>query len=332
MEKLRHIDESALSIRRKRYGRGFQYFGANGRKITDKRKLRRFRKLAIPPMWDDVLVCKLENGHIQAIGRDRKGRRQYIYHPEWERRRQQEKFARMAQFGRRLPGLRKRCRATLRASGWSRDKVLALMLMVLDDTGIRAGNKSYTRENQTHGLSTLRRKHLELRGKTLLLRFKGKGGKERGVEIGDPALARMVRHAASQPGYELFRYKDEGGQWQTVDSEDLNDAIHDLLGDGFSCKDFRTWVATRLAVEWYPEAAERKKESPRRKLENILLRKVADELGNTPAVCREHYVHPAILQAVREGTMPAPGSAKDDRAAHGYSAAEKLALRLLPGS
>jgi len=297
-KQIQKVDDESLSITRKRYGRGFQYFNEFGEKITDKALLRRLRKLIIPPMWDAVHICKWSDGHIQATGRDLKGRKQYIYHSEWERMRQEAKFAKMAEFGRQLPVIRKAAMKHISQKGWGKEKVLSLMIFILDETGIRIGNRQYANRNGTYGLSTLRRKHVHLSEESMIFEFKGKSGKLRHVEIDDEELIQMVRKSAEQPGYELFRYQDTNGSFTNIDSEDVNTFIREHGSEEFSSKDFRTWVASRLAIEFYPEALHISKVKKRKKFTNILLRLVADALGNTPTVCRSYYVHPIVMQAI----------------------------------
>ena len=301
--KIQKVDDDSLSISRRKYGRGFQYFDENNKKVTSKKLLRRLKELIIPPMWSSVYICKWPDGHIQAIGRDLKGRKQYIYHSEWERKRQQEKFAKMVDFGKQLPKLRKIVQQHIQSEQWNKNKILSLMVSMLDETGIRIGNRQYAERNGTYGLSTLRRKHVELKGQKLILEYKGKSNKQRHVEIDDPELIQLIKQTAELPGYELFRYIDDDGNSQNVDSEDVNDYIHKYMGEKFYSKDFRTWVASRLVIELYPTAIKIKKEAKRSKFTNILLRLVADELGNTPTVCRSYYIHPTILNKIEDQSL-----------------------------
>lgn len=319
-----------MCITRRKYGRGFQYFDNQGVKITSQKVLRRFRKLVIPPMWSEVKICKWPDGHIQATGRDPKGRKQYIYHSVWSQQRQLEKFNRMKAFGLALPGLRRTCQEKVSATAdWTREMVLSLMVLILDETGIRIGNQEYAERNDTYGLSTLRRKHLTVARDGVRFKYQGKSGKQREVTVEEAELSRHIREAAELPGYEIFRYQNGHRNWENVDSEDVNAFIRQQIGEDFSSKDFRTWTASRLAVAYFPEAQARKEQYPRRKLTNILLRLVAQELGNTPTVCRTHYVHPAVLQAVEDGSLPAPTEVPAAQAAHEHSRAERLLLGLI---
>lgn len=315
-----------MTISRKKWGNGFRYVNSDGKFIANKSLLKRLKKLVIPPMWTDVQICKFDDGHIQATGRDLKGRKQYIYHSQWEKQRQQEKFLRLKTFGKLLPEVRKICHSKIKVPGWGKDKVLSLVLLILDETGIRIGNRQYTRRNETYGLTTLRRKHLTVENGEATFNFVGKRSKEREVTFDDDELVKLIRKNAAMPGYEIFKYKD-GASLIDVDSSDVNAYIHELCGDEVSSKDFRTWVATRYAVELYPSALKLKEEAPRKKFTNILIRQVADELGNTPTICRDYYVHPTILNLVEQKKLPVITALKN----HTYklNAAEKVILDVI---
>lgn len=304
MKLLEYIDDGALCISRKPYGRGYRYYDASGNGIVDSRQLRRFRSLAIPPMWNDVMICKLENGHIQVVGRDAKSRKQYIYHPLWQKQQQAEKFKKMRDFSLRLPHVRAHCLSDLQHRAWDKDKVTALIVLILDEYGIRIGNDQYRRKNGTYGLTNLRRKHLELNADEVVFTFKGKSNKEREVHIDDPELMPFIKESASLPGYEIFRYRDSNGTFQNIDSEDINDFIHREMGDNFSSKDFRTWAACRSAIEFYPMAVEQRHTGSKKRLENIVIKMVSQELGNTPAICRDYYIHPKIYDRIKTRNVP----------------------------
>ncbi|GAA4827643.1 DNA topoisomerase IB [Algivirga pacifica] len=326
MKKLKHIDDNALCIQRKKWGKGYTYLNESGRKITDDEMIDRIKQLVIPPMWEDVWICKYENGHIQAVGRDEKGRKQYLYHEEWQRRSQQQKFEKLKSFGEALPEMRKRCLMDLEQQDWVQEKVLALMVLLLDETGIRIGNRQYAEQNNSYGLSTLRRKHLHETGKELLFRFMGKSKQQQEVYIENKELIHHIKESAELPGYELFRYQESSTKWCTVDSEDVNEYIHQTIGDDFYCKDFRTWVANRTAVECYAEALSLHGDSSQKKLSNILVRLVAEQIGNTESVCREYYIHPKILKLVEEDRFP-KNTYKDSKKLYGHSAEEKFLLK-----
>ncbi|MEC5165552.1 DNA topoisomerase-1 [Flavobacterium sp. PL11] len=301
---IKHVDDEAMSIHKRKRGKGYQYFDEDGIKITDTRLLSRFRRLIIPPMWSDVYVCKWDDGHIQAIGRDAKGRKQYIYHSTFEKARQEEKFAKMKDFGKALTKFRKKVINDIAVKDWTKDKVLALIVLFLDETGIRIGNKQYADQNGTFGLTTLRRKHMTFANNQVTFEYKGKSNQMRHVEIDDIQLAKLIKKSAELPGFEIFRYKDSAGNFHAVDSEDVNDYIRTNMGKNFSSKDFRTWVASRLAVELYPFAIEALSNSKKSKFSNTLIRMVANELGNTPTVCRSYYVHPAIMGKIESKSLP----------------------------
>lgn len=300
--RLTETTEKDLAILRLRSGRGFQYT-RHGRRLPAE-KLSRIRALAIPPMWNDVLISARPNCHIQAVGRDAKGRKQYIYHEEWHLAQQQKKFERLAHFAQQLPAMRKLCRTLLRKKTWTKDKVLALMVLILDETGIRIGNKQYLQQNNTYGLTTLCRKHLEVHGRTCSFHFTGKSGKDLTVDIDDPALAALVCKSASLPGHTIFRYQQDDGSWQDIHSDDVNAFIREHMGEEFSCKDFRTWVGTRLVLEVYPQALEEQRQNPRKKLLNLLVARIAEALGNTVSVCRSYYIHPLLLELAEAGKLP----------------------------
>jgi DNA topoisomerase-1 len=329
--RLTETTEKDLHILRLRCGKGFQYT-VHGRKLAAD-KLQRIRELAIPPLWDDVLIATRANCHIQAVGRDAKGRKQYIYHEAWHLAQQQKKFERLAHFAQELPAMRKKCRSLLRKKAWTKDKVLALVTLILDETGIRIGNKQYLQQNHTYGLTTLCRKHLEVHGRTVGLHFRGKSGKQLQVDIDDPALATLVRKSAQLPGQALFRYQDEEGTWQDIDSDDVNTFIRELMGEEFSCKDFRTWVGTRLVLEIYPRALEERQRQPKKKLLNLLVARIAEELGNTVPVCRSYYIHPLLLELAEAGKLPVLSAAAlkshQGAAGPGLSKVEKATLDVL---
>jgi DNA topoisomerase I len=325
----KYSEHDSLCFKRIKKGRGFAYLDENGKKIEDSHNLNRIKNLVIPPMWTDVSICKFDDGHIQATGRDLKGRKQYIYHSEWEKIRQEEKFKRLSAFGKALPKLRKRVQKDLRMRSWSKRKVLALMVAILDETGIRIGNKQYEKENQTYGLTTLRRKHLVVDGGVLSLSYKGKSNIEREVTIEDSAIVRHIKRVAELPGYELFKYVDSNGQVTRVDSHDVQEYIQENMGKDFTCKDFRTWVGSRLAIEYFPDAVREKQNSPRKKLETILICMVAGELGNTPSICKGYYIHPLILDKLDVGELPLKNPFRHSKSTYSLDKSEKLLLNLL---
>ena len=291
------VSDDTPGIRRVRAGEGFAYVGANGRRIRSAAELDRIRRLAIPPAYEQVWICTLANGHLQATGRDARGRKQYRYHPGWRVAKDQHKFDRMSEFGAVLPRIRKRVRADLGAPVGTmprRDTVLATIVRLLDTTLVRIGNEEYARENKSFGLTTLRNRHAAVSGSTLKLRFRGKSGKEHEVALDDPRVARVVRRCQAMPGQDLFQYVDEDGMVRGVGSADVNDYIRDAAGADFTAKDFRTWHGTAHALALWIERSEAGE--GRRPSAKELLAEVARRLGNTVAVCKKSYVHPRVLE------------------------------------
>jgi DNA topoisomerase I len=331
---LRYVSDSSPGIRRKRSGTGFTYVGTDGKRITDQKTLERIRKLAIPPAYTDVWICPSPDGHIQATGRDARGRKQYRYHPKWREVRDETKFGRMVAFSEVLPKLRARVEADLGRPGLPREKVLATVVRLLECTNIRVGNDEYARANGSYGLTTLRDKHVEVSGGNLRFSFKGKSGKTHAVELSDRRLARIVQRCRDVPGEELFQYLDDEGKRQTIDSGDVNDYLREISGQEFTAKDFRTWAGTMLAVtalrEVGPMATEREAKSAIVKAVD----RVAEQLNNTRAVCRKYYIHPTVFETYLAGTMLAGlGNGAGAAAAAGMAltADEKALVRLLSG-
>ncbi|WP_254073634.1 DNA topoisomerase IB [Cellulophaga sp. HaHaR_3_176] len=332
MTKIKEVDDSAMSISRKKKGRGFAYYNEDGTKIINKKILNRLRKLIIPPMWNDVFICGFDDGHIQAIGRDLKGRKQYIYHSIFEKQKQEEKFKKMLSFAEKLPKIRKRAYKDLSLNVWKKRKLLALITLILDEYGIRIGNKQYRIQNETFGLTTLRRKHLSIEDDEVIFKFKGKSKQEREVHIDDPELIPFIKKAADMPGYEIFRYKDDHGSFKEIDSDDVNKYISTNMGEDFSSKDFRTWAASRLAIECYDEAIKQKIDASRKKFSNIVIKMVASELGNTPSVCKNYYVHPAIFNAIDKKEIPTKNPYTKTKSNYTLTASEKLAVDIIEDS
>jgi len=286
-----------------------------GRRIRDEATLSRVRRLAIPPAWTDVWICPRPNGHLQATGRDARGRKQYRYHCRWREERDGTKYARLIHFGHALPVLRRRVAADLERRGLPRPKVLATVVKLLETTFIRVGNEEYARSNRSFGLTTLEDRHVDFRGGVIRFHFRGKSGVFHQVAVDDPKLARIVRQCRDIPGQELFQYRDEAGNAQTVDSADVNGYIRELTGDEFTAKDFRTWAGTVLAAvalhEIATSVARARARGPRPARATAsgvarAIEQVAARLGNTPSVCRKCYVHPAVISAYLEGTLIFP--------------------------
>jgi DNA topoisomerase I len=300
---LRYITDDVPGVRRRRGGKGFSFIGVNGRRITDADRIAWFKRLAIPPAWTDVWISPIKRGHIQATGRDARGRKQYRYHPRWREVRDEAKYGRLIKFARTLPKIRRRTDRDLRRRGLPREKVLALVVRLLEATLIRVGNDEYARENRSYGLSTLRDRHVTGVGADLRFTFKGKSGKEHVVPVRDRRLARLVRECHELPGQELFQYLDEDGKRQSIDSGAVNDYLREISGEDFTTKDFRTWAGTVAASLALAEFLEVDDEAGRKKAIVRAIEEVAEQLGNTPAVCRTCYVHPDLLASYLDGTM-----------------------------
>ncbi len=300
---LRHVSDDRPGLARVRRGRGFSYHQPDGRLVRDRETKARTKALAIPPAWEDVWICPDPDGHIQATGRDARGRKQYRYHSRWRQVRDDAKFGRMIAFARALPGIRKRVARDLARRGLPRRKVLAAVVRLLETTCIRVGNDEYARLNRSFGLTTLRDRHAEVDGSTLRFRFRGKHGIAHDVELDDPRLARVVASCRDLPGQELLQYVDEAGEVRDVGSDDVNEYLGDVSGQPFTAKDFRTWAGTVLASLALQEleAAGTTKEARRNVVRAV--ESVAERLGNTPAVCRKCYVHPAVIDSYLDGTM-----------------------------
>lgn len=300
---LRYASDTRPGITRRRSGRGFSYRDADGRTIRDRQTLARIRALAIPPAWTDVWICPWPTGHVQASGRDARGRKQYRYHADWHQRRGADKFDRMLGFAKALPRIRKRCDKDLARPGLAREKVLAAVVRLLELTLIRVGNDEYARLNRSFGLTTLRDRHARIEGSGVRFRFRGKSGKIHEVGLRDRRLAGVVRRCQDLPGQELFQFVDADGEVRDVASDDVNAYIREASGGEYTAKDFRTWAGTVLAYRalraLQPGTGERA--AKRNVVEAI--RQTADRLGNSPAVARGSYVHPAVLEAYLEGSI-----------------------------
>jgi DNA topoisomerase I len=298
---LRYVSPDDPGIARRRRGKGFTYALPSGRTVTDAATLARIRALVIPPAWIDVWICSQANGHIQATGRDARGRKQYRYHAKFRDRRDGDKFDRMVRFGEILPRVRRRVTRDLRARGLPRDKVLAAVVRLLELTLLRVGNDEYARLNRTFGLSTLRNRHAEIRGENVRFRVRGKSGVVHEVGVSDRRLAALVRRCQGLPGQQLFQYVDASGEAHEIDSDDVNEYIRRVAGDdAFSAKDVRTWSATVLAYRALQSAVASAKPAEARRAVAGAVQATADRLGNSPTVARQSYVHPAILESYLE--------------------------------
>jgi DNA topoisomerase I len=300
---LRYVSDTAPGISRKGAGKGFTYTGPDGKKISDTETLARIQALAIPPAWTDVWICPNERGHIQATGRDDKGRKQYRYHARWHEVRDETKYSRVMAFGRALPGIRARVRKDLALQGLPREKVLATVVRLLETTLIRVGNEEYAKENKSYGLTTLRDRHVEIDGSEVRFQFRGKSGRTHSISLKDRRLAGIVKRLQDLPGQDLFEYVDDDGERQAVTSADVNDYLREVSGEDFTAKDFRTWAGTVLASRALHEMESVDSEAGAKKNIVQAIEHVAERLGNTPTVCRKCYVHPAVLESYVDGTL-----------------------------
>ncbi len=321
--RLRYSDPAGPGYTRRRYGKGWRFLDADGRPITDAETVARLMKLGVPPAYRDVWFCPWPNGHLQAVGYDDKGRRQYRYHEDFRARRDQAKYERCSLFGERLPRLRARVEADLALKGLPRDKVVAAVVRLLDRGHVRIGNEGYARANDSYGATTLRTDHSEVKGATVTLSYRGKSGKDQRVRLNDAQLARIVRRCQDLEGQALFQYLDDDGQPHRIGSADVNDYIRAAMGDDFSAKHFRTWGASVIALEAirdFPDGDISLK---------LMLQPVADALGNTPAISRKSYVHPLLIAAVRQGRAGDIAALKAPRPTKYLSASERLLIAML---
>ncbi len=300
---LRYVYDDQPGMTRLRRGKSFRYVAADGSVVKDPGVLGRIKALVIPPAWNDVWICKDANGHLQCTGRDVKGRKQSRYHPKWRTIRDESKYERMLLFGDALPRIRKRVDDDLASRGLPREKVLAAIVRLLETTYIRVGNEEYARTNKSYGLTTMRNRHVKVRGSKIQFHFAGKSGVEHTIDLSDARLAKIVKSCSDLPGYELFQYVGEDGLPHTVDASDVNEYLYEITGQHFTAKDFRTWGGTVLACvmlqefDTFGSATEAKR--------NVVqaIKKVAAELGNTPSVCRKAYIHPAVLECYMSGVL-----------------------------
>ncbi|MGZ3183520.1 MAG: DNA topoisomerase IB [Telluria sp.] len=300
---LRYVSDEQAGIRREPGRKGFRYTMPDGSEVTDEDTLARIKALAIPPAWTDVWICKSPNGHLQATGRDARGRKQYRYHARWRRVRDEVKYERMLSFGRALPLIRQEVDRALRLPGLPREKVLATIVYLLQATMMRIGNEEYARENGSFGLTTLRNRHVRIDGSEVEFRFRGKSGVFHSVKLADRRLARIIQRTRELPGQDLFQYVDDDGEPHAIGSADVNDYLRDITGEDYTAKDFRTWAGTVLAALALQEYEQVDSQAQAKKNIVRAIEHVAEKLGNTPSVCRKCYVHPAVLDAYLDGVM-----------------------------
>jgi DNA topoisomerase-1 len=337
------VSDEQPGIRRQRAGAGFRYLAPDGRTVRDADVLARIRSLAIPPAWTGVWICADERGHLQASGRDARGRKQHRYHPRWREVRDETKYHRMIAFASALRAIRERTRRDLARPGLPREKVLAAVVRLLEKTLIRVGNEEYKRANGSFGLTTLRNRHVDVDGARLNFRFRGKSGREHAVGIEDPRLAAVVARCRDLPGQELFAYLDEAGDTHHIGSADVNAYLREITGQDFTAKEFRTWAGTVLAARALQRFEPADSIAAGRRNIVAAIESVARTLGNTQAVCRKSYVHPAVLDAYLDGSMarllgdrarrfPAMNGRKADEAAVVAILKERLARAARPAA
>jgi DNA topoisomerase-1 len=315
-------------IRRNRVGPSFSYRTPHSGALRDRETIRRVKALAIPPAWTDVWICPDPRGHLQASGRDARGRKQYRYHPRWRQVRDAVKFDRMLAFAQALPRIRERADRDLERSGMPREKVLAAIVRLLEDTLIRVGNEEYRKENGSFGLTTLRNRHVDVIGSEVRFTFRGKSGKSHKVSLRDRRLARIIKQCQEVPGQELFEYFDDDGQPKAVESEDVNEYIRQISGEDFSAKDFRTWAGSLLAARFFRTSSMERGTRGAKKALVHAIAQVAEALGNTPAVCKKCYIHPAVMAAYVAGRLKPVHDKRGDNP-YRLSAEERALLKIL---
>jgi DNA topoisomerase I len=300
---LRYVSDDRPGYHRRATGKQFEYLDTEGKQIRHEQRLLRIKRLAVPPAWTDVWICPSPNGHIQATGRDARGRKQYRYHDRWREVRDENKFERLAGFAKVLPNIRRRVAKDLKLPGLPREKVLATIVRLLERTFIRVGNEEYARENKSFGLTTIKNRHAKVKGAQLRFRFRGKSGRQHEVDVTDRRIAKIVSKCQDLPGQDLFQYLSEAGEIRDVTSQDVNDYLREITNENFTAKDFRTWGGTVLAaIALYAQEKFKSDKEAKANVKNAICA-VAQLLGNTPAICRKCYVHPAVLDAYLAGTQ-----------------------------
>jgi DNA topoisomerase-1 len=300
---LRYVTDDQPGYTRRRRGKRFIYFDTEGKEIRDEARILRINRLGIPPAYKDVWICPSPNGHLQATGRDDRGRKQYRYHERWRQQRDENKYEKMIIFGQELPKIRRRINRDLQRRGLSRERVLATVVQLLERTLIRVGNEEYAKENKSFGLTTMRTRHVEVRGDTVRFRFRGKSGKEHDVDTEDHRVAKIIRKLQELPGQEVFQYLDENGERHQITSDDVNAYLREITGNDFTAKDFRTLAGTVMAAMALRAQEPFENKSQAKKNVKAAITAVSKMLGNTPAICRKCYVHPAVLETYLNGDL-----------------------------
>ena len=306
---LYYVNDNRVGYRRKANGNGFEYLDTEAKRIRDKQRLLRIKRLAIPPAWTNVWICPSPNGHVQATGRDARGRKQYRYHDRWREVRDENKFGRLAEFAKTLPKIRRRVARDITLADLPREKVLATVVRLLERTFIRIGNEEYARENKSFGLTTIKNRHVTVKGPHLRFRFRGKSGRQHEVDMTDRRIAKIVAKCQDLPGQDLFQYVSDKDEVRSITSQDVNDYLREITNENFTAKDFRTWAGTVLAaIALNAQAGFETKKQAKANVKTAVCA-VAELLGNTPAICRKCYVHPAIIEAYLNGVQ-IPGLAE----------------------
>jgi DNA topoisomerase I len=310
---LRYVNDEQPGIKRLKSGQSFRYIAGTGQSLRDASVLKRIRSLAIPPAWTDVWICPHANGHLQATGRDAKGRKQFRYHPLWHDVRDATKYDRLIDFAKALPEIRRRIARDITKPGLNREKVLATIVRLMDLAFIRVGNEEYAKQNNSYGLTTMKDQHAKIRGERIQFSFRGKSGKHHAIEIQDRRLAAIVKHCQDIPGQDLFQWINGDGKRRDVTSGDVNDYLREVSGSDFTAKDFRTWAGTVLAARALKATREFETQGQAKTNVKKAIETVAEKLGNTPAVCRKCYVHPFLIDGYMKKKLPGDGSVTQTR-------------------
>lgn len=302
-ESLRYIPDTTPGYFRQKNRNTFNYYDVDGKKITDPTILERIKLLVIPPAWKKVWICPKPNGHLQATGIDEKGRKQYLYHEDWNKISQSNKFTKIIEFGLTLPKIRQKIAYDMKLKDLDKRKIIATVIWLLEHTFVRIGNEEYQKENNSYGLTTLRNRHAKVKGNEIVFKFRGKHGVENIIEVNNPSIAATIKKCIELPGYELFQYIDEEGNRHVVDSQDVNDFLHEITGDEFTAKDFRTWGATNLSSRILYNIGEPDNKTALQKNVRQTIKQVAQHLNNTVAVCRSYYIHPTVIKTYTKNIL-----------------------------
>lgn len=301
--RLTYSTDKRVGFMRQRIGKNFKYYNCDGNKIKNPKIINRIKRLVIPPAWENVWICANQKGHLQATGYDEKGRKQYIYHTDWIKHCQENKFNKMVDFAKVLPKIRRRVRDDMSFRGMPRKKIIATVIWLLEHTFIRVGNDEYAKENDSFGLTTLRNRHVEVKGDLVKLEFVGKSGVSHSVDVSDPKIAKIIRSCIELPGYELFQYIDENGKRHAIDSQDVNNYLREITGEDFTAKDFRTWGGTLLGAVTLEKMGRSKDQNESKQKIAEAVKVVSTHLRNTPSVCRNYYIHPLVIKSYEENIL-----------------------------